>query len=194
VNRLNIEIKARCADQPRVREVLRAYKARLVGTDHQIDTYFNVSSGRLKLREGNIENCLVFYEREDVEGPKESKVSLFKIEPATPLKEILVKSLGVRVIVDKTREIYFIDNVKFHVDVVRDLGTFVEIEVIDADGSADKGRLLQQCTAYLQLLGIEERDLLARSYSDLLLEKAAGGPVVSLSPAHAALAARAKPP
>jgi len=38
------------------------------GLDHQIDTYFNVQKGRLKLREGNIENSLINYDRKNVSG------------------------------------------------------------------------------------------------------------------------------
>ena len=99
----------------------------------------------------------------------------FKAEPASSLKEMLVRSLGVLVVVDKRREIYFIDNVKFHVDLVAALGTFIEIEAIDADGSIGKQRLLEQCQRYVDLLCIQEHDLLSHSYSDLLLEKAEQG-------------------
>src|SRR4051812_43904611 len=90
---------------------------------------------RLQLREGNIENCLVYYERENRAGPKQSDVSLFPVVPDSALKDILSQSLGVLVVVEKQREIYFIDNLKFHIDVVENLGSFVEIEAIDADGS-----------------------------------------------------------
>ena len=69
---LNIEIKARCADQQAIRDILRAQGADFRGTDYQTDTYFNVGYGRLKLREGNIENALVYYEREDKAGPEAS--------------------------------------------------------------------------------------------------------------------------
>jgi predicted adenylyl cyclase CyaB len=172
VNHLNVEIKARCPDPDRMREILRKRHAAFKGTDHQIDTYFNVSSGRLKLREGNIENSLIFYEREDTEGPKESRVTLFRSEPGSSLRDVLVKSLGIFAVVDKRREIYFIDNVKFHVDLVEGLGSFAEIEAIDADGSIGRERLQEQCRRYLEILGIREHDLIARSYSDLLLEQA----------------------
>jgi predicted adenylyl cyclase CyaB len=168
---LNVEIKARCAEQDRVRAVLRSSGAHFKGTDRQVDTYFKVATGRLKLREGLIENFLVFYEREDREGPKESRVILFESEPGSALKEILVRSLGVLVIVDKTREIYFIDNVKFHIDLVQRLGAFVEIEAIDADGTIGKSTLRDQCERYLKLLDIDERNLVTSSYSDLLLRK-----------------------
>lgn len=128
MEQLNIEIKARSGSQDQMRKVLKSKRAEFRGIDHQVDTYFKVHSGILKLREGIIENYLIFYNRERQEGPKASRVVLFENEPESSLKEILLKSLGLLAVVDKQREIYFIDNVKFHIDSVRNLGTFVEIE------------------------------------------------------------------
>jgi predicted adenylyl cyclase CyaB len=167
---VNIEIKARCADQERVRKLLEERNADFRGLDHQVDTYFNAPSGRLKLREGNIENTLIHYDRTDQEGPKQSNVTLYHLQPSPALKDILTKTLGVKVVVDKRREIYFINNVKFHLDRVEGLGTFVEIEAIDADGSIGTARLHEQCQYYIALFGIREQDLLSQSYSDMLIK------------------------
>ena len=169
---LNIEIKARCTNHEKIRELLKSRNADFKGTDHQIDTYFRVSHGRLKLREGNIENSLIYYERDNEGGPKQSKVILFKTLPESSLKQILVNSCDVLAIVDKKREIYFIDNIKFHIDIVQELGTFMEIEAIDEDGSIGKEKLLEQCKEYCNLFEISDSDLVSVSYSDLLLEKA----------------------
>ena len=168
---LNIEIKAKSNNQNKIREILKSKKADFKGMDHQIDTYFKVNFGRLKLREGNIENNLIHYNREDKEGPKQSDIILFKSAPDSTLKELLTKALGILVVVDKQREIYFVDNVKFHVDTVKDLGTFVEIEAIDENESVGKEKLLEQCQLYLDLFQISKEDLISVSYSDLLLEK-----------------------
>ena len=166
---INIEIKARTTELDRIREILKTNNADFIGVDHQVDTYFKVASGRLKLREGNIENHLIYYERENTSGPKKSSVMLYKNNPDSNLKEILIKSLGVITVVDKQREIYFIDNVKFHLDSVSGLGTFVEIEAIDKDGSVGYDKLLEQCNDYLSLLPVLKEDLIETSYSDLLL-------------------------
>ncbi|MEK7546742.1 MAG: class IV adenylate cyclase [Patescibacteria group bacterium] len=168
---INIEIKARCDNHEKVRNFLKSRKAGFRGIDHQVDTYFKVGAGRLKLREGNIENYLIFYERENKEGPKQSKVNLFKTPPKSSLKDILTQALGVLVIVDKKREIYFIENVKFHIDTVKDLGTFMEIEAIDSDGNIGKEKLLEQCNNYIKSFDISENDLISVSYSDLLLQQ-----------------------
>ena len=124
----NIEIKAKTTGKDRIRNILTGLKAEYRGLDHQVDTYFNASKGRLKLREGNIENNLIYYERENLKGPKKSCYDLLKTEPGSIIKDMLSSAIGVFKVVDKKREIYFIDNVKFHIDTVQNLGDFIEIE------------------------------------------------------------------
>jgi len=166
-----IEIKARCHDQSKIRDILKSEGADFKGLDHQTDTYFRVLHGRLKLREGNIENNLIHYDRPDREGPKQSNVLLYRSDPGSNLKGILMKALGVLVVVEKKREIYYIDNIKFHIDTVAGLGEFIEIEAIDEDGAIGKERLQAQCEAYLKRFGILKDELVDCSYSDLLLNK-----------------------
>jgi predicted adenylyl cyclase CyaB len=167
----NIEIKAIYPNLKKARDKLRELNAVFKGTDHQIDTYFNVDYGRLKLREGDIENFLIYYEREDKKTPKKSNVLLFETYPNSGLKEILQKSLGILVVVDKKRERYFIDNVKFHLDEVSNLGAFCEIEAINKDFKFVKKRLFEWCKYYMNYLEISKEDLVSISYSDLMLEK-----------------------
>lgn len=167
---LNIEIKARCEHPDEVRSVLEEHGADYKGTDHQVDTYFHVPDGRLKLRSGTIENNLIFYKRDNQKGPKSSTINLVPAEHPDKLLTLLDNALGTKVVVDKEREIYFIDNVKFHIDKVKDLGSFVEIEAIDEDGSIGKEKLHGQCQKYLQLFEIQEEQLVAESYSDMLMD------------------------
>ena len=138
------------------------------GTDHQIDTYFNVAKGRLKLREGNIENALINYDRENVNDAKQSDVILYQHEPNATLKNILTKQLGVKITVDKKRKIYFIDNVKFHFDEVKGLGTFIEVEAIDSNESFTIEQLKEQCDKYFNFFALDKSQLVDKSYSDLV--------------------------
>ena len=172
MSHLNIEIKARCANASSIRNYLQHQQARFVGVDDQTDTYFNTNNGRLKMRQGPIENALIYYNRENKAGPKLSEVKLLPLETnAELLKELLTKAHGVKVVVKKQREIYFIDNVKFHIDEVEGLGSFVEIEAIDKDGSLGLEKIKEQCYFYLQQFQITEDDLLTHSYSDLLINQ-----------------------
>jgi len=167
----NIEIKASCTTPEAVIAQLKTLGARFVGIDHQIDTYFNVPNGRLKLREGNIENALIFYKRANDLAPKRSDVILFKTNAESALKFILLQSLGTLAVVDKQRHIFFIENVKFHVDTVANLGSFVEIEAIDTNGTIGEEKLNDQCNAYMKTLNIKPEDLISESYSDLMMKR-----------------------
>jgi len=167
---LNVEIKAKCNDLDRIRQLLINFNAECKGIDHQIDTYFRVRNGRLKLREGNIEQYLIYYNRDNIAKPKQSNVLLHKTSTNSSLKTILMRTMGVLVVVDKMREIYFSDNVKFHLDKVKYLGTFVEIEAIDATGAIGREQLTRQCEHYLKELQIPDSDLVALSYSVMLLQ------------------------
>ena len=167
----NIEFKAKCANPNKIKEILISRNANYQGTDNQVDTYFKVNSGRLKLREGNIENALIYYERKATKWPKQSNVSLFPLNSYSSLKEILTKSLGILIVVEKKRAIFFIENVKFHIDFIKDLGSFVEVEAIDNEGMIGIKKLEEQCRFFLELFGVSEEDLISSSYSDLLLQK-----------------------
>jgi predicted adenylyl cyclase CyaB len=169
MSHLNVEIKASCKDASFIRDYLQQHNAEFKGTDEQTDTYFNVPHGRLKLREGNIENNLIFYERDDQAGPKSSHFHLVKVADAKGLKEVLAKSNGVKVIVKKKREIWYIRNVKFHIDEVPGLGSFIEIEAGNILADLTHGELKKQCDFYLAAFCIKEEDLVETSYSDLLL-------------------------
>jgi adenylate cyclase, class 2 len=166
---LNVEIKARTNRAAAIRDYLKKNKATYKGLDQQTDTYFNTPNGRLKLREGNIENNLIYYERTNQAGPKQSHFNLVKIEDATGLKEVLTKSMGVKVVVKKNREIYYIGNVKFHLDDVPGLGSFVEIEAGNIEADLTKDQLQQQCDFYLEQFEIKPEDLIEVSYSDMLM-------------------------
>ncbi len=168
---INIEFKARSSRIDQLENLLQQQHPEFIGEDHQVDTYFNVPSGRLKLREGNIENALIYYERENTSGAKSSQVLLYQHKPDPSLKEILVKTLGIKAVVDKRRKIYFINNVKFHFDTVNSLGTFVEVEAIDRDGNIGKEKLQSQCDKYAALFGILPEDYCTHSYSDMIMQK-----------------------
>ncbi len=168
---LNFEFKAKTTELDNLENRLLQLNPIFIGEDIQIDTYFNVAIGRLKLREGNIENALIWYQRENITGAKQSDILLYKHDPDKTLKDILVKLHGIKVIVEKKRRIYFIDNVKFHFDTIPQLDTFIEVEAIDKDGSLGIEKLQQQANEYAAFFNIKPLDYTALSYSDLILEK-----------------------
>jgi adenylate cyclase, class 2 len=169
---VNYEFKARLKDERRIRTALRNLRARFVGTDHQIDTYFRVSRGRLKVREGRIENALIFYLRSGAPRARPSRIDMMPLPPRNSIRSILSAALGVLAVVDKRREIYFAGNVKIHLDRVRGLGKFVEVEAISRTGGLE--RIRAQARKFQALFGIANPDIVPESYSDLVLRKSAG--------------------
>jgi len=168
---INIEIKARLPKKNTLREILTEHDAEYKWTDHQIDTYYKVEVWRLKIREWTIENYLIHYNRINQKWPKKSTIILHHLEKKSKLKEILNKSHKILALVDKKREIYYINNIKIHIDSVMWLWNFVEIEARDTKGNIWKDKLLSQCEYYMNLLKIEKNDLIKESYSDLILIK-----------------------
>ncbi|ULQ57480.1 class IV adenylate cyclase [Flavihumibacter rivuli] len=165
----NIEIKAKTNNLGQIRNWLQTNNAEFRGTDRQKDTYFKVPYGRLKLREGNIENNLIYYQRRETTGLKQSDFQLSPVGDSVSLKNILDSALGILIEVEKSREIYYIGNVKFHLDEVPGLGHFVEIEASNKEISLVVDDLRSQCSFYMQSFGISEQDLIAASYSDMML-------------------------
>ena len=170
MNIKNFEFKAKVDNLEKYENKLLTLNPKFQGIDHQIDTYFNVHKGRLKLREGNIENSLINYERENISGSKISEIILYQHEPNIALKNILTRQLGVKIVVDKKRKIYFIDNVKFHFDLVENLGTFIEVEAIDSKEEFTIEELKKQCDKYFDFFELTINNVIDKSYSDLILE------------------------
>jgi adenylate cyclase, class 2 len=167
---VNIEFKAITEKLGELETKLQTLHPKFIGLDNQCDTYFNVTDGRLKLREGNIENTLIFYKRSNTSGAKQSDIILYHHQPDKNLKQILSTTNGVKVVVNKKRKIYFLENVKFHFDRVEGLGTFIEVEAIDNDGSIGIDKLKEQCSFYASFFEISEADYQTHSYSDMLLQ------------------------
>lgn len=169
MNILSIEIKAKIENPDAIESLLLKRNADYKGMDHQIDTYFKSLHGRLKLRQGNIENSLISYQRKEVKGIKKSVVKLQKLpNDCQALLEILSDQLEIQAQVDKHRKIFFIENVKFHLDEVKGLGSFMEIEALDTEGNKSEIELQKQCDFYMEIFEIKSDSLIDKSYSDMV--------------------------
>ena len=167
-----VELKARVDNLHTIRKKLTGLGAQYVQTCRQIDLYFEVPKGWLKLREVEGESVakLIYYEREKIAGPKRSAVYIVKIEKAEFLKVLLKKILQTEIVVDKVREIYQLEGTQIHLDSVKELGTFVEFE---RETSADRDVSLRDLKVLEKLkgkLGISSDNLERASYSDIILQ------------------------
>ena len=165
---MNAEFKARCSDPRVTLGRLRAAGARWASRERQVDTYFHVAEGRLKVRETESRAEFIWYFRGDTLRSKRSDVIMLRLSDAASVKATLSRDLGVKVVVDKVRRAYRKENVRVHVDEVRGLGRFIEIEAV---GRAESFKKLQRDAEEMaRTLGLHRSDLIRGSYSDLLLQ------------------------
>lgn len=163
----NLELKARLADldeaRRRAAEIAHAHG----GIQHQRDTYFRCQDGRLKLREiAEVGAELIWYRRPDGPEPRGSDYRRVPVENPDALRETLAVALGVRRVVEKSREIFFRDNVRIHLDDVQQLGAFLEFEAVlsASELEPESRQRLEYLRRHFQ---IDPGDLLATSYGEM---------------------------
>ncbi len=164
----NIEIKAQAGDFAAQSAIAEEIANGPASELHQTDTFFNVPTGRLKLREfGDGSGELIQYHRPDDSGPKASSYVISRAaEPAT-LKAALTAALGVRSVVKKIRRVWLTGKTRMHFDRVEGLGEFIELEVVlDEELDADDAREI--AGELMERLGIAPTDLVSGAYVDLL--------------------------
>jgi uncharacterized protein (TIGR00290 family) len=166
--RRNIELKARDPDPARSLQVSLDLGASDEGWLHQTDTYFRVAHGRLKLREEDTTSHLISYERTDETVARESRYRLVPVSDPAGLKDALGDALGVLVVVEKSRRLLLWHGVRIHLDEVRGLGSFIEIEAV-ADPTSDLSAEHRRASELQDALAITSDRIVAFSYSDELL-------------------------
>ncbi len=165
-----VEVKARINNLAFIRSRLNQLKVEGKGVFHQIDTYYVVPEGRLKLREivGETEAELIYYERENIPTPRRSSVFILKIPEPSAFKKIIAKILNIKTVVDKVREIFHYEGVQIHLDRVKNLGHFVEFERITSTTLEQQKEDITKVEKLINELNITPNDLVELSYSDLI--------------------------
>jgi homotetrameric cytidine deaminase len=167
--RRNIELKAVDADPARSEAACRELGAEDRGVLVQRDTYFRTASGRLKLREEEPGGAtLVQYDRPDEAAARLSSYRLVPVADPDGVRAALDAALGTLVVVDKERHLFLWEGVRIHLDRVRGLGSFVELEGVappESDLGPERARVAELSAA----LGIGPERILTDSYSDRLL-------------------------
>ncbi len=125
--------------------------------------------GRLKLRQfdDGTPSELIFYLRDDRDGPKASYYTRSPVTNPEAMHALLATALTTRGIVTKERHVYLIGRTRIHLDRVDGLGDFVELEVVLAQDDDEAGGEAE-AHALFRTLGVPETDLVAVAYVDLL--------------------------
>jgi adenylate cyclase class IV len=125
---------------------------------------------------------LIFNSRADVAGTKQSDYEIAPVTDAAKLKSELEQVLSESVAVEKTRLVSLSGRTRVHLDAVKGLVSFLELEVVLQEGqSPAEGHAIARDV--MQRLGIQEADLIAAAYADMLMERAVGASATSDPPA-----------
>lgn len=140
-----------------------------MGPRRDIDTYFQVPQGRLKLRqtEGSPHGALIYYERPDRAESRYSRYHLVTVHDPEETRTLLHYALGTLVTVTKTRRLFLYGATRIHLDQVEGLGNFVELETAMPGLSEEQARTEHELVK--QALALDHRETVPTSYSDLLL-------------------------
>jgi predicted adenylyl cyclase CyaB len=164
----NVEIKARIESIETLTEKAIALADEGPIEILQDDTFFRCDAGRLKLRDfTNGTGELIFYQRQNLPGPKES---LYVISPtAAPelLRQALSMAYGQAGRVRKHRTLFLAGRTRIHLDRVEQLGDFMELEVVLEEGeSAEVG--IREAQHLMEKLNVGQDQLVTGAYVDML--------------------------
>ncbi len=163
----NIEIKAKIRDYEKIKILIEDLCGIPIQTEHQEDTFFNTQNGRLKLRKSDNQSEIIYYNRPNSFEPKQSNIAISFTENPDTLKSVLSKSLGICGVVNKKRILYKYAQTRIHLDDVKGLGKFIELEVVlksnqtSIDGETIAYKLMDK-------FGIQKTDLIDVAYIDLI--------------------------
>ena len=167
----NIEIKARIESVEALAERVAAIANEGPIEIPQDDTFFACERGRMKLRAlSATEGQLIFYQRPNQKGPKESAYILYSTVSPDSLREVLSLAYGQAGCVRKHRTLYLVGRTCVHLDRVENLGDFLELEIVLSEGErAEPG--VEEAQGLMALLGISSTQWIDAAYVDLLAQQ-----------------------
>lgn len=163
---LNLELKIKVNSHKSLLEKIKSIKAEHINTINQKDIYYKVRKGLLKLRIEKKRNTLIKYLR-DEKGKRWSNFQLLRLSGDNPekyLNDILITDT----IVQKKRMLYMYKNTRIHLDSVKGLGNFLELEsvVVKNKKSSEK-----EFNELVKLLNLDLSKQIKASYKDLINQK-----------------------
>jgi predicted adenylyl cyclase CyaB len=167
----NIEIKARLESVEAITAKVAALADQGPVEIMQDDTFFTCEHGRLKLRVLSADaGELIFYQRPNQMGPKESFFIVSPTSAPDSLREALSSAYGQTGRIRKHRTVYLVGRTRVHLDRVEALGHFLELEVVLSEGEHSEVGV-KEAHNLMAALGIAPDHLIGGAYIDLLAQQ-----------------------
>lgn len=164
---VNLELKCKVDSHTKFRRVLKESGAVYKGVIRQKDIYFKNRNALLKLRLQKNNNELIKYNRDESGKKRWSDYEILNVSGKDPEKYFR-NLFEVETVVEKKRELWIYKNTRIHLDEVKNLGSFLELETLVLNGKKDAGR---RFNSVISLLKLSTKDQILASYRDLMLAK-----------------------
>ena len=164
---LNLELKIRGEINKVKQLLLNELGGEFVDTLFQKDTYYKYSNGLVKLREQNGDFSMIKYNREEEEIDRWSKYSILKLLGEN-IEDFFNEILILEVCVEKKRDLYLYKNTRIHLDIVNDLGEFIELETVSDNLSESEAKI--EFENVVKVLELDKQKEIRKSYRDLLFK------------------------
>jgi adenylate cyclase class 2 len=162
----NLELKIKVSSHQSLKKILLQIGAENKGILKQKDVYYSVPNGLLKLRIENGNESLIFYNRNENDKNRWSDFEFLKFVNGKGEK-FFNNLFNVEVIVKKKRELFYYDDTRIHLDTVKFLGKFLELETLVINGKVDAKKRFEKI---ISLLKLDEAKQIRKSYRDLLMD------------------------
>ena len=165
---LNLELKIKVSSHDKMIKLINENRGKFIKTLIQKDTYYKFDKGLMKLREQNGEFELVKYKRNEKKGERWSDYSLLFLKGEN-VEEYLNDLFTIETIVEKERQLYIYNNTRIHLDTVKDLGNFLELETVVKN--ITKEDAIEEFEKVVEFLKMDVDNQIRKSYRDLTLEQ-----------------------
>lgn len=162
---VNLELKIKTESHRNILHKLRLINAEEKKTLVQKDIYFKVSNGLLKLRIENGNYFLIKYLR-DEKRKRWSNYEILELKGKNPEK-YLADIFQTEVIVEKKRRLFIYKDTRIHIDKVKGLGLFLELETVV---TKNKKYAEKQFIEVINFLGLDLSSQIRKSYKNLLMK------------------------
>jgi predicted adenylyl cyclase CyaB len=164
---VNLELKVKLKSFNQIKKLLSKINAEFVGVLKQTDIYYKNKEGLLKLRIENGEQSIIKYLRDEKKQDRFSNYKVLRFSQGNAA-EFLKSIFKVEAVVNKKRYLYMYDNTRVHLDNVKGLGYFLELETLVVNGKADARKRYNNI---ITLLSLDKYEELRKSYRDLIMSK-----------------------
>jgi len=161
---INLEIKIKVSSfEPMVAQ-LKKIKAKRTAILKQRDVYFVASEGLLKLRKEGKHQELIRYKRNETGKKRWSNFEILELHQPHA-ERFLSNLLTKEVVVEKERLLFLYKNTRIHLDTVKKLGKFIELET---KVLSTKKEAQERFNFLIEALQLDPKNQLRLSYHDLL--------------------------